>query len=37
MNCHSERSEESRVHPLYVTEILRRYTPLNDINEEILY
>jgi hypothetical protein len=30
MNCHSERSEESRVHPLYVTEILRRYTPLND-------
>ena len=28
--CHSERSEESRKHQLYIHESLRHYAPLDD-------
>jgi len=30
MICHSERSEESRIYPLYASEILPPYGRLND-------
>ena len=32
--CHPERGEGSRMHTVYVTEILRHYVPLNDIKKK---